>query len=343
MDLGNLNAMNAPWGLTSRKKLVFAALDFFDAEKYTDNCKIIGKDLNIYPKLFSLSEFVTYLEKKNIFLNKKPNIFRIISILDGAVSGRILLNLRNKPDEAPGTHDRYLLTQPYFESAVRGQGLLRLIPALGSDFLYQTISPGIVHIKGKNDVGDEKGGTGIILDRHHILTCAHVTRELSLDKKQNFQNIQCTIKQEPILEDEKEDVAIIQADKSLEPVTGMVFQAPVIGKNVFALGFSGIPNTKHEPILTMHGGAVTNESVTLYGPKEENLFLCSAISRPGNSGGPIISEDGYIIGIVSKDLTQKNIDQKGFSPHYAGVAAHVIIKVIESKGLNITIPFENFE
>ncbi|MXW64533.1 MAG: trypsin-like peptidase domain-containing protein [Bacteroidetes bacterium SB0668_bin_1] len=198
-------------------------------------------------------------------------------------------------------------------------------------------------MKGENDAGDEKGGTGIILDRQHILTCAHVTRDLHLDKKQNFQNIQCNIKQEPILEDEKEDVAIIQVDKSLEPVPGMVFQAPVIGKNVFALGFSGIPNTKHEPILTMHGGAVTSESVTLYPPKEENLFLCSAISRPGNSGGPIISEDGYIIGIVSKNLTQKNVDQKGFSPHYAGVPAQVIIKVIESKGLDITIPFENFE
>ena len=343
MDFGNLNTMNAPWGLASRKKLVFAALDFFDADKYTNNCVIIDKDPNIFPNLFSLSEFVTYLKKKNVFVKKEPNIFRIISILDKAVSGGIFLNLRNEPGKAPGVHDNYLLTQPFCESAVRGQGDLWLVPALGSDFLYDQMSSGIVHITG-TDANEAAGGTGVILDEHHILTCAHVVRDMQVNDEQIFQGVKCIINCNSIFRDDEEDVAIIYVDEVLKPVPGMVFQNPVIGKNIFALGFPQIPCTKHDPTPTMHGGAVTNELVTLYTDMgEENMFLYSAISRPGNSGGPIISEDGYVVGIASKDLTQKKMDGELFSPHYAGVPAHVIMKSIKSMRLGIQIPFEDFE
>lgn len=54
----------------------------------------------------------------------------------------------------------------------------------------------------------------------------------------------------------------------------------------------------------MQGGEVSVEHVTsFYG---EELFLFSAIARPGNSGGPILSEDGHVVGIVTKELSEND-------------------------------------
>ena len=90
--------------------------------------------------------------------------------------------------------------------------------------------------------------------------------------------------------------------------------------------------------LTMQPGAVTSESVVSLSGKD--LFLYSAISRPGNSGGPVVSEDGYVVGISSEDLRSTDV---AFSPHYAGVPSHVIANAVEEMELEVKIPLEGFE
>ena len=165
---------------------------------------------------------------------------------------------------------------------------------------------------------------------------------MQLDDRQTFQGLECVVDEKSIHKHETDDVAVIRVDKSLKPVDGLVFQPPVIAQTVFTLGYPRIPCTR-EALLTMQPGAVTSESVVSF--RGENLFLYSAISRPGNSGGPVISEDGYVVGISSEDLTVESDDEKdsAFSPHYAGVPSHIIVKAIADMGLDVEIPFEDFE
>ena len=91
----------------------------------------------------------------------------------------------------------------------------------------------------------------------------------------------------------------------------------------------------------MQQGAVTNESVTSLAG--ERLFLYSAISRPGNSGGPVVSEDGYVVGLSIVDATGQYRANEAFSPHYAGIPAQVVVQAVKDLGLGIELPFEHYE
>ena len=59
-------------------------------------------------------------------------------------------------------------------------------------------------------------------------------------------------------------------------------------------------------------------------------------------GGPILSADGYLLGLVSKDLTMQT-DEGWFSPHYAGVNAATILRAAREIGQRIELPFEGVE
>ena len=339
MELWNQDTMNAPWGVTSRTTLAAWAVKFFNPINYVDSCNAIGKDPNKNPEFFSLTEFMTYLENKEAF-DKKPNVFRAGQILQKMSSAGILHNLGNKPGEFGFLSDIYLFLNTYSEN--RRQGHFWLGPALGADFLFHLSAPGVVHITGKNKDGNVKAGTGFVFHPHHILTCRHVVCDMQLDRMQKFQGFECTVDEESVYKHKKDDVAVIRVDEPLKPVAGLVFQPPVIAQTVFTLGYPKIPCTREAP-LTMQPGAVTSESVVSLQGK--SLFLYSAISRPGNSGGPVISEDGYVVGIASEDLTMESDDEKdsAFSPHYAGVPSHIILKAVADMGLDVEIPFEDFE
>ena len=339
MELWNQGTMNAPWGINSRTTLACLAVRFFNPQFYVDSCETIGKTPTEQPEPFSVSEFMKYLENKKAFA-KKPNVLRAFQILQKMSSTGILHNVESRRSTPWFLSDCYVFFGTYSET--RHQGLFWLASALGADFLFHLSAPGVVHITGKNKDRDVKAGTGFIFHPHHILTCRHVVCDMQLDDRQTFQGLECVVDEKSIHKHETDDVAVIRVDKPLKPIDGLVFQPPAIAQTVFTLGYPKIPCTREAP-LTMQPGAVTSESVvSLHG---ENLFLYSAISRPGNSGGPVISEDGYVVGISSEDLTMKSDDEKdlAFSPHYAGVPSHIILKSIADMGLDVEIPFEDFE
>ena len=91
----------------------------------------------------------------------------------------------------------------------------------------------------------------------------------------------------------------------------------------------------------MQQGAVTNEAVTSLAG--EKLFLYSAISRPGNSGGPVMSDDGYMVGLSIVDATGRYDSDDAFAPHYAGIPAQVVVGAVEDLGLGIELQFEQYE
>ena len=91
----------------------------------------------------------------------------------------------------------------------------------------------------------------------------------------------------------------------------------------------------------MQRGEVTNELVPSL--CVETLFLYSAISRPSNSGGPIVSDDGYVVGIASEDIVGKYETGETFSPHYVGVPAQVVAEAVAEMRLGVQVPFETYE
>jgi S1-C subfamily serine protease len=71
------------------------------------------------------------------------------------------------------------------------------------------------------------------------------------------------------------------------------------------------------------------------------VFLYSAVARPGNSGGPVISSRGHVVGIVSEQLSeqQSTSDQ----PFYAGVSSAEILRALGELDPGIQFPWETYE
>ena len=332
------DTMNAPWGLDSRLKLVVLACDFFKAEKIAAHHTAIGKALPKQgsPTPLTVADFLQYLQVKKAY-PKAPNPLHVARILERMVSAGILIHAGSAAAFA-GLQNHYI----YFLTAHETRrGLFRLVPVLGPEYLYGLCEPGLVHITGTNRAGAEVAGTGLVVDTHHVLTCRHVVSDMTVGPRQTFQGKEYVVDGGSIHRHAEVDVAVVRVEGSpLTPLNGALMQAPVVAKAVYTLGYPKLPGLR-DASVTMQQGAVTNESVTSLAG--ERLFLYSAVSRPGNSGGPVVSEDGYVVGLSIVDATGQYRANEAFSPHYAGIPAQVVVQAVKDLGLGIELPFERYE
>ena len=333
------DTMNAPWGLASRLKLALLACEFFKATKLAESHAAIGKELPKQgnPAPLSAQDFLNYLEVVGAFA-KTPNALRVAQMLERMGSAGLLVFAGHGGRGFGGLGNHYLYMPMEWE-ALRGH--FRLVPALGAEFLYHLCAPGLVHITGTNGDGDAVAGTGLVVHPSHVLTCRHVVSGMKVDERQTFQGKACGISEDAIHEHADVDIAVIRVDgPALAPLQGAMFQAPVVAQTVYTLGYPKLPRLRDASVV-MQPGAVTNEAVTSLGG--ESLFLYSAIARPGNSGGPVMSDDGYVVGLCTEDVSGEYDRAGAFSPHYAGIPAQVVVEAVASLGLDIQLPFERYE
>jgi len=85
-------------------------------------------------------------------------------------------------------------------------------------------------------------------------------------------------------------------------------------------------------------GEVVNPAVK--SQQDEQFFLYSAIARPGDSGGPIVAQDGRVVGLVTHDLPDAK--QKA-SPFYRGVPAGEIRRALSDLGAGDLIRWEDWQ
>ena len=323
-------------------------------------------------------DFMDFLEKNNP-LPDEPHkyISQIRGLLERMCSNSILIDMGVGRDGG-----FVMLPKSYYAlsevSNLRASGVLWLAKILGGRFVHRQVSPAIVHVVGDNNRGE---GSGIVFDAHHVLTCGHVVSRMSVATEQVFQGKVVTIEQ--VVEHDTEDVAVIRVKEPLATVPGLGFLAPMVSQKVYRFGYSRVPcsipsSTGISP-LVMQSGEVTSESVLVYGRLE--LFLYSAIARPGDSGGAVVSEDGYVVGMTTElsdarlgkadgqdvaspsppdgvpdagvvvATTAESSDAGGgktdgedvFSPHYAGIPSHVLAKAVDDLDLGVRIPYETYE
>ena len=333
------DTMNAPWGLKARTKVVALACHFFNANKVAANHAAIGKAVQNKknPGPLTVEDFLAYLAVTEAF-PKTPNAFRVAQVVERMASTGLLVLVARGRQALAGLQDHYLYLPTVSEAR---RDLFRLVPVLGPEYLFQLCATGLVHITGTNKDSDPVAGTGIVVDPSHVLTCRHVVSDMKINEQQTFQGRVCIVNEDAIYKHPHVDVAIIKVDGApLTPLKGTLFQRPVVAQTVYTLGYPKLAGLR-DASVTMQQGAVTNESVTSL--SGENLFLYSAIARPGNSGGPVMSDDGYMVGLSVVNATGDYTGEGLFSPHYAGIPAHVIVEAVEDLGLGIQLPVEEYE
>ena len=339
VSLFDRNSMNAPWGLQSRTKLVALACDFFNAKNTEAKHAAIGKEQPSEgnPGPLTTSDFLKYLTEKKVFA-KPPNALRVAELIERMVSSGLLVRVRHGQPTMAGLGDHYFYMPTLWEFR---RGLFVLVPALGPEYFFHLCEPCLVHITGTNEEGIAVAGTGLVVGPCHVLTCRHVLLDMQVDGTQTIQEREYAVDASSLHMHPDADVAVMQVKgEPLQPLKGALFRAPVVAQSVYTLGYPKLPGLR-DASVTMQQGAVTNEAVTSLAG--ESLFLYSAISRPGNSGGPVMSHDGYVVGLSIVDATGEYNANDAFSPHYAGIPAQIVVEAVRDLGLGIELPFEHFE
>lgn len=358
----------APLTVEQRKIIAVAASKFFMVENPDEIYKILGKNRNsntIQP--LSGFEFLTYLDAKGILPEARRYQFVIGLLLDALEATGWLTFMGLSPSTMlPKTY--YCMKQA---TRIERQGLYLLAQPLGIDFLYELIAPNIVHITGTTPNGDVHAGTGMFITENIILTCAHVIDDMKLDDALTVNGMSIQVMK--AMSHPEIDVGLIYLDGQVTTNTyALPFVDPQIGMNVAILGYPKIPIAKTAPLTLQKGEVTCAEMYTYF---NNRLFLFSAIARPGNSGGPILSTNGQFLGLVSQDVTLKDkqeddededemeqylqepmdtnsrggkrpLDDKAsraFAPHYCGIPTTEVVRAVNDLDPTIVLPVEEYK
>lgn len=186
-------------------------------------------------------------------------------------------------------------------------------------------------------------GSGLLVSPDHVLTCKHVVEGMVvLDEQED------SAQRAPLSEGfspsgkmrvlkidphPTEDVAIITIDRiesEMPEPRGIAFRDPVYGDKVTVFGYPRVTQSKAADLI-VQTGEVVHPNINFSDPNTPVGFLFSATTRPGNSGGPIVANDGRIVGMaVQDDATQTA--EPGAAPFYAALPTRRIVAALSEIG-----------
>jgi S1-C subfamily serine protease len=163
------------------------------------------------------------------------------------------------------------------------------------------IRPAVVHVDARTPrTGQIALGTGVVLDRYHIITTAQIVAmedEITIKTADGKRRPARCIGIDPLY-----FLAILEVEDRLPfepPIYAPEGTAPV-GLHVFAVGYA----LGYEHTVTT--GVISSSDRTVYRPSHvknggnlpvDGLIITNAAIHPGNTGGPLVDLEGRVVGI----------------------------------------------
>lgn len=165
------------------------------------------------------------------------------------------------------------------------------------------------------------GGTGFVIDpRGYLVTNAHVATKKQLYV---FNHKLGSLRAELLYTDKENDLAILKITdtsfKELKPIPYILSKTePELGQTVFTMGYP-------RPELIYYEGYISSRSAngTISNP---NIFLLNLPVENGNSGSPVINQNGVITGIIKS----KEISQTGFATAIKPQALNALLDMLRN-------------
>jgi len=207
--------------------------------------------------------------------------------------------------------------------------------------IYQRDSSGVVSIKAVTSEGEDSG-TGIVLnDEGLIVTNDHVVAGASSITVSSNGSSSDAHTATLVGEEANSDLALIRVDPSGLSVKPLAFasSSPVqVGDAVYAIGNPyGLEETLTRGIVSALGREISAPD----GAKITGAIQTDAALNPGNSGGPLLNEQGEVIGInsqIASDAASVDGSQPGSTGVGFAISSNTVaqgIKTIEAgKGVS---------
>jgi putative serine protease PepD len=206
--------------------------------------------------------------------------------------------------------------------------------------IYQRDSTGVVAIKAITAKGEDEG-TGIVLnEKGLILTNDHVIAGATSITVEANGSSSMTRVAKVVGEEANQDLALISVNPSglgLKALT-LASSTPVqVGDSVYAIGNPyGLEETLTRGIVSALGREISAPD----GTKITGAIQTDAALNPGNSGGPLLNEEGEVIGVNSQ-IASDAASVEGSQPGSTGVGfaissdtvAEVVKKIEAGQGV----------
>lgn len=219
--------------------------------------------------------------------------------------------------------------------------------------LYQSHKPSMVRITVKTETGDLSNGSAFHIGDGWLATAAHVVNSGEIEEIVS-EYCQQELKVEKIIchKDERVDLAIIKTNLDLNhyltkttivnPTEGFVqtdhiqigghlddgIGDELVLSKVLLMGYPPIPFSNGAVLLATEGEV--NAVVDKYnGPHPH--FIISNMGRGGYSGGPVISEYGFLLGILTESLVANGqFEELGYS---SAISIEPLLVLLQENGV----------
>jgi putative serine protease PepD len=204
--------------------------------------------------------------------------------------------------------------------------------ALTATQIYQRDSKGVVLIKAITADGEDEG-TGIVLnEKGLILTNDHVIAGATSITVEASGSTKTTRAAKVVGEEANQDLALISVDPSgleLKPLTLVSSSSLEVGEGVYAIGNPyGLEETLTRGIIS----ALDREIEAPDGSKISDAIQTDAALNPGNSGGPLLNDEGKVIGVnsqIATDESSSNGSQPGSTGVGFAISSNTVAEVVK--------------
>lgn len=189
------------------------------------------------------------------------------------------------------------------------------------------IIDGILSVKQKSPVlnANYQGTAFLINKKGYILTCLHMVKGADSVFVINSENN--SIRAHVVLTDNRLDVAVLklESEKGFAEVPYTLKSTEAeLGEKVFTLGFPSDDIVYGEGTIASHSGQ-----------GDAGMYQISIPVNPGNSGGPLLDENGNIIGIIKGK--NSSAEGTGFAVKADGITK--MLATIEDANLKKDLDF----
>ncbi len=205
--------------------------------------------------------------------------------------------------------------------------------SLSATQIYERDAAGVVAIKVITPEGEDEG-TGIVLNsKGLILTNDHVVKNATSIMVEASGSTKATRSAKLVGEEANEDLALISIDPSglgLKPLPLVSSSSVQVGDAVYAIGNPyGLEETLTRGIVSALGREIKAPD----GSKITGAIQTDAALNPGNSGGPLLNEEGDVIGVnsqIASDASTVGGSQPGSTGVGFAISSNTVAQAIRT-------------